>query len=255
MTGLDRSNDEELEAALRSLGGRIDWPEAPDVADEVTREIRRREEHPVPLPRTGGSHRWARPLLIAAALLVPVAGTAIAATLLWDLGGITVEIAPPTSGPLPSSTLNPTALGRLITLANAPTEVGFIPIYPESLGAPDAVYAAGGTEAYVVLAWSPAEGLPPIEGTPWGAVLFEIPGEDAFISKGTFPGQVGPTLVDGDQALWVRGEHPLRIAGNGEEFRVTGNVLLWNEQDYAMRFESLLRQDDAVRVAEEIVIL
>jgi hypothetical protein len=224
------------------------------MVDDVSAEIRRREEHPVPLPRTGGGRRWARPLLIAAALLVPVAGTAIAATLLWDLGGITVEIAPPTSGPLPSSTLNPSALGRPITLADAPAEVGFIPIYPGSLGAPDEVYAAGGADAYVVLAWNPAEGLPTIEGTPWGAVLFEIPGEDAFISKETFPGQVGPAVVDGDQALWVRGEHSLRIAGSGEEFRVTGNVLLWNEQEYAMRFESLLSQEVAVDVAEEIVI-
>jgi hypothetical protein len=253
---LERMNDAELGAALRSLGDLIDWPEAPDVTGAVVRELRRREAHPVPLPRTGGGRRWTRGLLIAAALLVPVAGTAIAATLVWNLGGITVEVVPPSSGPLPSATLGPESLGRRIALEDAPATVGFMPAYPASLGEPDEVYAGGVFETYVVLAWTPGQGLPRIEGTPWGAVLFEVPGESAFISKQLFEGQASPALVDGEEAIWASGEHPLELPVEGGQgrFLVTGNVLLWNETGFGMRFESLLGQDDAVRVAEEIVI-
>jgi hypothetical protein len=248
-------NDEELEKALRSVGERIDWPDAPDVTAEVVSEIRRREAHPVPLPRTG-PRRWGRGLLIAAALLIPVAGTAIAATLVWNLGGITVQVVPPTSTPLPSDTLSPDTLGRLIALEDAPAEVGFVPIIPKSLGAPDQVYAGVVPRTYVVLAWSPSKLLPRIPDTPWGAVLFEVPGADPFISKDLFVGQAMPVVVDGREAVWARGEHPIELVEPGEHgrFLVTGNVLLWSEQEYAMRLESLLARADALRIAEEIVI-
>jgi hypothetical protein len=60
--------------------------------------------------------------------------------------------------------------------------------------------------------------------------------------------------VDGREAVWAQGEHPLRIDQSGlEPFLVTGNTLLWNEREFAMRFESLLEQDEAVRIAEAIV--
>jgi hypothetical protein len=252
----DSMSDHELEAALRSLGDLVDWPEAPDVTDEIIRELRRRESRPVPLPRTGRRRNWGRGLLIAAALLVPVAGTAIAATLLWNLGGIRVEVIPPTTGPLPTDTVDPGSLGVRIALEDAPDEVGFVPIYPGSLGVPDEVYAPNAGDAtYVALAWLPDEGLPRIPGTPWGALLFEVPGEDSSIAKDVFAGQVTPAVVDGREALWARGEHPLRIDADGAdpEFLVTGNVLLWNEQEFAMRFESLLEQDEAIRIAEAIV--
>lgn len=246
-------SDDELEAALKSLGNRIRWPEAPDVTDAVTRELRRRESHPVPLPRTGQRRNWGRRLLIAAVLLLPIAGTAIAATLLWNLGGITVEVVPPTTGPLPSRVLEPGELGRRIALADAAAEVGFVPIYPDALGSPDEVYAADRDNvSYVILAWVPDDTLPRLPGTSWGALLFEVPGEDAFIYKDVFAGQVSPAIVNGGEAVWARGEHPLTIDPGGAEFLVTGNVLLWNEQEFAMRFESLLEQGDAVRLAEEV---
>jgi len=251
----DSMSDRELEAALRSLGERVDWPEAPDVTDEIIRELRRRESRPVPLPRTGHGRNWGRGLLIAAVLLVPVAGTAIAATLLWDFGGIRVEVVPPTTGTLPTDTLEPEALGRQIALEDAPREVGFTPIYPTSLGVPDEVYAPdSGDGVYVALAWHPDDALPRIPGTPWGALLFEVPGEDSLIAKDVFAGEVSPTIVDGREAVWAQGEHPLRIDQSGlEPFLVTGNTLLWNEREFAMRFESLLEQDEAVRIAEAIV--
>ena len=251
----EQMSDEELESALRSVSDLVDWPEAPDVTAEVVREIRRRETHPVPLPRTG-KKRWGRGLLIAAALLIPVAGTAIAATLVWNLGGITVQVVPPTSSPLPSETLSPDTLGRLIALEDAPAEVGFVPIIPKSLGAPDQVYAGAVPQSYVVLAWSPSKQLPRIPDTPWGAVLFEVPGQDPFISKDLFVGQVTPVVVDGGEAVWARGEHPIELVEPGEhgKFLVTGNVLLWSEQEYAMRLESLLARSDALRIAEEVVI-
>lgn len=249
-------SDHELEAALRTLGEQIEWPPAPDVSGDIAEELRRRERHPVPLPRTGRGRNWGRGLLVAAMLLVPVAGTAIAATLLWNFGGIAVEVVPPTTGPTASGTLGPEALGRRIALEDAPAEIGFLPIYPDSLGRPDEVYAADPEGAYVALAWHPSETLPRIPGTPWGAVLFEVPGGDALASKDVFAGQVSPATVDGDFALWAYGEHPLDLDadGTGASVLVTGNVLLWNEKTFGMRFESLLEQSDAVTFAEEIVI-
>jgi hypothetical protein len=247
--------DDELETVLRALGDRIEWPEAPQVTDEIIRELRRRGSHPVPLPRTGRARNWGRGLLIAAVLLVPVAGTAIAATLLWDFGGIRVEVVPPTISPLPTETLEPESLGRRIALEDAPEEVGFIPIYPTSLGVPDEVYVpdAGG-EKYVALAWHPDAALPQIPGTPWGALLFEVPGEDSLIEKDAFAGEVSPTTVDGREAVWAEGEHPLRIEfADPDPFLVTGNALLWNEREFAMRFESLLTRDEAIRIAEAVI--
>jgi hypothetical protein len=164
-------------------------------------------------------------------------------------------VIPPTTGPLPTNTLGPEALGRRIALEDAPDEVGFVPIFPGSLGVPDEVYAPRrGDERYVALAWRPSEALPRIPGTPWGALLFEVPGEDSLIEKDAFAGHVSATLVDGREAVWAQGEHPLRIEfADPDPFLVTGNALLWNEQEFAMRFESLLEQDEAVRIAEAIV--
>lgn len=247
-------SDAELGAALAALGPRIDWPPTPDVGDDVIREIRAREARPRPLPRSGG-RAWGRGLLIAAVLLIPVVGTAVAATLLWDLGGIRVEVVPPSSRPLPTETLDPTVLGRRVALKDAPDVAGFEPLVPPALGDPKEVYVSTSEDeaVFVVLAWHPRDDLPPIPGTRWGALLFQVRGDDALISKDVFAGSVEPAVVDGREAVWSTGEHPIRVdTAGGEPFLVTGNVLLWNEGAFAMRLESLLSRDDAIRLAGSV---
>lgn len=250
-------SDEELAAALGELAERIEWPPAPEVTAAVTDELRRRERHPVPLPRSGGRLRWSRPLLLAAALLVPVAGTAIAAGLLWDFGAIEVDILPRPSTPLPSTALQPEALGTRVPLGEVTEVLGFAPLLPGPLGPPDQVWVSGSADLdpRLALTWLPRKDLPRIPGTPWGAVLFEIPGDSALIAKSVFAENlVTPAVVDGAEAVWARGEHALQLRSDvgATPYLVTGNVLLWNERAFAMRFESLLDMNDAVRIAQEI---
>ena len=157
----------------------------------------------------------------------------------------------------------PESFGERTTLADAPQLAGFIPIYPEELGAPDVVWVdhvvpVDGSErvARVAMAWEPTEGLPPIVGSRWGVLLFESRGDAITASKELLTGvnDLRATRVDGQEGYYATGPHPIDLATSDGSlaYEVNGNILVWNEGDYAMRLESLLAHRDAVRIAESV---
>jgi hypothetical protein len=196
----------------------------------------------------------------AAALLLL---TAFATVAVIRAGGVAIRLVeevptgPPTQEPFPSS------FGEATSLADASDLAGFIPIYPDELGEPDEVWVdhvvpleGGDPVARVAMAWEPSDSLPPIVGSRWGALLFESPGDAITASKELLASvnDLRATRVDGQDGYYAAGPHPIDLAtGEGSiAYQVNGNVLVWNEGDYAMRLESLLPHRDAVRVAESV---
>ena len=251
--------DEELERRLRGL--EPDWPTSPDVSGDVTEELLARERLGMPPRRPPARPRpaWALPAAAAALLLL----TAFATVAVIRAGGIAIDLVdgapsgPRTLQPFPAS------FGERTTLADAPELAGFIPIYPEELGAPDVVWVdrvvpvdGGDPVARVAMAWEPGDALPPIVGARWGALLFESRGDAITGSKRLLEGvhDLRATRIDGQDGYFAAGPHPidLETSAGPVTYEVNGNVLVWNEGDYAMRFESLLSHRDSVRVAESV---
>jgi hypothetical protein len=257
-------DDATLGYALASLADDVAWPSPPDVAQEVMRSIRDRERHPsLARPRLSlPSRRWTLVLAIATVLLV--AGVAIAAKLVIDLGALTVELVPGRPTSLPSLPSGGTDFGRAVTLEEAADIVGFTPSVPQALGPPDRVWVDEAVSSFetsdrtarVVMAWRPNSDLSRIPGTRWGAVLMEFDGEANVATKIVYEetGSLHGAIVDGRSAFWTTGPHELDLLGpNGvRRYLVTGNVLLWDEAGQAARLETVLGKHAAIQIAESI---
>jgi hypothetical protein len=257
---LRNMSDEQLGTALGGLGDRLAWPETPDVAAAVRRSIAERQTGTDAV--TVGSRRRRRRLVLAIAIAVlMLAAAATAAKLVIDLGAVSIRIDPnPSTGP--SARFDPAALGRPASLAEAERLIGRPLGVPVALGPPDVLwvdraraYAAAthGTPV-VAMAWAPRDGLPPVPGTSWGAVLIRFEGEAAFAQKLLPPGGIDLVEVFGDTAYVIEAPHELRLLAGDRvrSFLVRGNVLLWQEGPIAWRLETALPQASAVRIAETL---
>lgn len=258
------AGDRDLGRSLAALSDRVAWPSAPDVAPEVVRIIRDRERHPsLARPRLSLPSRRRTLVLVIAGLLL-VAGAAIAAKLVIDLGALTVELVPGRPTSLPSLPLGGADLGRPVTLQEAASIAAFTPFVPEALGPPDRVWVDEVVTSFetsdrsirVVMAWRPDPGLPAIPGTRWGALLMEFQGDADVATKIVYAdtGSLRGALVDGRNAFWTTGRHELDLLGpHGlKRYVVTGNVLLWDEAGLVARLETALGKQAAVRIAESI---
>ena len=262
---LRRLDDEALGSALARLDLR--WPATPDVTADVAAGIRDgRGRRTLGTPArfaVGGrpSHRR-RVLLIAAALLT-VGAAAGAAKLLFDLGAVTIERIPgrPTS---PGPVFPGAAFGEPITRNEAEAALGSAFATPSVLGEPDAFWLqepaieVDDPAPWVVAGWRATPTLPPIDGTGWGAILVRFRGEADVASKGVAPGggtRLEVVDLDGRRALWIEGSHELELPVDGrlERFRVRGNVLLVDDDDDTLRFESELPLGDAIQVMRSIM--
>lgn len=258
------SNDRDLGQALSSLSDHVAWPSPPDVAPEVVRSIRDRERRPslARLRLSLPSRRRTLVLVIVGLLLV--AGAAIAAKLVIDLGALTVEFVPGRPTSLPSRPLGDVDLGRPVTLEEAADLAGFTPFVPAALGPPDRVWVDEAVTSFetsdgavrVVMAWRPNAALPRIHGTRWGAVLMAFRGEVDVATKIVYAetGSLRHALVDGRSALWTTGRHQLDLLGPDglSRYLVIGNVLLWDEAGLVARLETALGKQAAIEVAESI---
>ncbi len=194
--------------------------------------------------------------MIAAILLV--AGAAIAAKLVIDLGALTVELVPGRPTSLPSLTPVGADLGRPVTLEEAADIAGFTPFVPAALGPPDRVWVDEAMTSFetsdrsvrLVMAWRPNADLPQIPGTRWGAVLMEFDGEANVATKIVYAetGSLRRALVDGRSAFWTTGHHELDLLGPDglRRYLVTGNVLLWDEAGLTARLETALGKHAAI---------
>jgi hypothetical protein len=246
---LSRMTDEELGEALRTLEPMLLQPQPPDVTGEVVTAIdagRRPRRH------ISSSLRIA--ILIAAALLL-IATAAAAAKFVIDLGGIRIEREPTLTTTPTSSPIAGVALGRSVTLTEATAAAGFTPLIPRELGAPDRVWLTSGTRAFdqpdtvlVAMAWLPRPGLPAIPGTPFGASLIEVRGDDDVLVK-----HVGAPFDElrGGRAYWIHAPHEVELLTRDgtRVFPVTGNVLVWQRGTLALRLETDLAQRAALHLA------
>jgi hypothetical protein len=224
----------ELETALRQLGGELDFPPTPDLAQAIRGRLER--------PRF-----WRRPAAIAIALVVVAAVAAVfavpqsrSAILDW-LGLRHVSVVRVEK--LPVVPANGLDLGQRVTLGEAERRAPWL-LLPD--GEPDSVWVnesiPGGK---VSLVW----------GTPSHVrlLLTELSGR-AYIEK----------IVDGDTQVervrignagaWFQGEHVVMFQDRDGRFhdthaRLARNTLVWQQGGVTLRLEGGLTKDEALRIA------
>ena len=247
-------SERELAATLSSLD--LAWPPTPDLAPVVMASVRASSQpRVVRLPLS----RPKRILLIAAATLLLLAGVALAARFVIDLGAVVVEYTP---GPLTQPTPTPgDPFGEALTIREATAIFGDDLVLPVRLGPPDRLWADevftdAGEVVRITAAWNPDPGLPVIEGSRFGAILMRFEGEtdQAFKEVYEDTGTVSSAPFDGIDGIWTRGPHTLRLlTSEGLVYvGVDGNVLLWRDGPYTMRLETSLPKGEAVRIAASV---
>jgi hypothetical protein len=257
-------SDAELGAALGDLATRIDWPEPPDLAGSVGTTIRALEASPgLSAPRLSLPSRRRTVLLVAAALLA-LAGAALAARLVFELGAVAVEVLPGRPTALPTAVAGPGDLGREMPLGEAGRIAGFPAALPAALPPPgrtwvdEATTGVGSGEVVrrIVHAWAPSPSLPVIRGSETGAVLMQFEGEREVASKqlSAETNRFAEVFVEGRPAFWTTGEHELVLVSGDEPVRllVTGNVLIWQDAGFTFRLETVLGRAGAIRIAQSV---
>ncbi|HEX4941292.1 MAG TPA: hypothetical protein VFW51_02070 [Actinomycetota bacterium] len=242
--------DDDLGAALSALD--IEWPSTPALHTAVMARATSERPSIVRLPLS----RPKRIMLIAAATVLLLAGAAVAAKIVIDLGGVVVEVTPSPPGILPTPSIAPT--GEPVTLEEATVLLGReVPVL-SGLGPPDRVWAdevftEEGDVARVTIAWHARQGLPEISNTRYGAVLMVFEGDANVASKDLYEdtGVLQVESVDGVDYYWTTGTHLLELlTSDGVAYvRVEGNVLLWRDGAHTMRLESSLPMTEALRIA------
>jgi len=275
-------SDPELEAAVRDLGTRLDYPPSRQLAFVVRRRLERSEA-----PRRA---RWPRLALVgphrpvfaparrrvAVVMLVlvaffsgaltfsPSARRAVAGWL--GLRGIKIEVTP-SLPPLPTPTVlgRNLVLGPPVSLAEAQASVPFDILIPAAHGfaRPDEIdliksFATG----QVSLLYRARPGVPAATQTGVGLILTEFEAEPdmSFIEKKLIP--AGTTIdsvrVSGEPGFWIEGEaHELFYVGPEglpirDTTRLAGNVLIWQHGSVTLRMEADVSEAKALAIAESV---
>jgi hypothetical protein len=264
--------DRELERELRELGSLIDYPPTPNVA-RAARNVLDETENSQPrrlglaFPRL----RWAAAaaafvLVVAVPTLSPGLRATVsdwfAAEYFQSTGRPAVDAgsserqfeagAPAAGDSKGGESLAPRFWGERISLREAQARMDgelLLPRMPK-LGKPDEVFSLGTSRKDgVVLVYS--EGLPPLGDTGISLVLTEVPGrlEASYLRrKATVGSEFERVSVDGGPGYWsATGRIPSAMAP-----RLSGNVLLWEKGDLALRLEANLSKKQALRVAESV---
>jgi hypothetical protein len=246
----------DLEGALRALAPRIAVPAAPSIAPAVVARLeteRMRRARP-PFPSLA---LWTRRRALVFAAIAVLALLALAGAARFTIGAVQIRVQPTpsaTSSPPPPFDLS--VLGPARSPADAAANVRFAAALPSG-PAPDSAYIVEGPTGRrsVAFAWSPSTTYPQIEGTPWGLIVLEIPGDDELVLKSVNSFEnIVPTVVDGRRAGWIPATHELelRTAIGAHTFSVGGNVLIWERGGVTFRLETALGLDAATALAESI---
>jgi hypothetical protein len=248
-----------LERDLDALGREWPWPPTPDLRAAVETRLAER-----PSPARPRRRRWVIAFAVALALLVPAAAVlgissgARDSVLRWlGLRGASVErvsalpaVAPP----------RPLALGTPVPLAAAARRVGFRPLLPTGVGAPDGTFAEGrGPDATLALTYPPTTARPLVPATGVGLLLIELRGSargrgiTKLVAEGT---RVRTLTIDGHPAVLFTGS-PHVVAfrdARGEErfdeMRLARNALIVEIGGVLVRLEADLPGPALVRLAE-----
>jgi hypothetical protein len=224
--------DDQLEAALRDLGTRIDMPETPDVAAAVrTRIGQRSRPHLRPVLTT----ILAILLAFAVALAVsPQVRAGVAEFLRF--AGIEFRSDPPP--PLPTTTV-PLPGERVVSLAEARAQAGFELHVLQALGQPKEVHLG---DKVVSLLYDNVR-VDEFDGT-----ISPIMGK--FVERDNME----QTTVNGFEAIWVAAPHEViyvdRLGSTRTETaRMSARTLIWQVGQTTLRLEGELTKEQALAIA------
>jgi hypothetical protein len=244
------NHDHDLTRDLAVLGRSVETPASGGLRTAVLDRVaalatpepsrtRRWRERALEVART-----WRRAItLFVVAVLVGLAATppVRAAVADWfDFGGVVVEQGPDLGDDAPPP---PPAEGTM-SVARAEELVGFTPLVPAALGAPEAVEVSD-DRVMVAMSWSTEVG--PIRLDQFDGTL------DWRIAK-TSPG-VTYASVTGVDALWFERPHRVVVLDEDgqprtESARLAGHTLIWPVGHLTLRLEGDLSLERAVEIAE-----
>jgi hypothetical protein len=242
---------QRLESGLADLASALVWPATPDLRAGVRAgiiEARRRRR------------RQLRLLLIAAVVAVAVIGGAAAAAYV-ELRGATIQTVPVLPSPSPT---RPGPIGvrldlgdQYSSLSAAERAAGFNALVPSALGQPDEIYFRP-SPGVLTLVYHPRPGLPATSDPDAGALVMEA---RAVVTQESFGKVVGPggklqpVTVNGGSGFWISGAphgfffYTGGSRGQGDQFRLAGDVLIWDQGVLVVRIESALDESKALAVA------
>jgi hypothetical protein len=226
----------ELEHELRALAAYVDLPPERDLAPAVRTRVVLPPRRSMPWRRLAAAAAIVLVVGLATAMTVPDARTAILR--FFGLDGVTVirvdELPPAASGP--------GAYGEAVPLEQARRFAGFRLLLPD-IGKPDSVHIDRFAPNYVILLWGrPRTRLRLTEMRSFG------PGT---IEKYVLAEQRAERVnVDGHPGMWVQGPHV--VTEQYGQPRLSGNVLLWEQDGLLLRLEGRLSLDQARRIAASV---
>jgi len=241
---------QRLESRLADLASVLEWPATPDLRAGVRAgiiEARRRRR------------RQLRLLLIAAVLAIVVLGGAAAAAYI-ELRGASIQTVPVLPSPSPT---RPGPIGvrldlgdRYSSLGAAEQAAGFNALMPSALGQPDEIYFRRSPDV-LTLVYKPRPNLPATSDPDVGALVMEARasvGQESFGKIVGPGGKLQPVTVNGGSGFWISGTpHGFFFytdaTGRPDEFRLAGDVLIWNQGVLVVRIESALDESKALAVA------
>ncbi|MFL6122811.1 hypothetical protein [Actinophytocola sp.] len=236
--------DDDLAAALRVLGTRLDVPEPPDVTGAVLSRLAER-----------GPSRWRTVVAAAVAALVALV-TAMAVSpavraAVYDLlrvGGVEIHVDEPAPvRPVPS--VEPPLPGeRDVSVAEARRAVRFGLRLPTDLGPPATVRLIDG-DRVVSMAFGSAHGQVRVDEFDGGL--------DPMFAKFTLAADVHHVTVAGTPAVWVDRPHPVIYTDRDgtlreETARLAGSTLIWAKDGVTYRVEGELTERQAMGIAESL---
>jgi hypothetical protein len=274
------SPDRDLERELRELGSHVEYPPTPDLARAVRRRLDGEETGRPARSRTIWpslpSSRWAVAaaaivLLAAAPLLSPAMRDAVNG---WFEAGGTAGSGQSAGGSAALESKGdaaeaPTAgrsgsgqggrylgaglgLGERVTLGEARSRTEAPILLPRAAGPGEPeVYAGDPREDGVTLVYRARPGLPPLGTTEVGLILTERIGgvETAYFPEERRPEEGFERVEVGDEpGYWA----PADRDATSRSGLLGGSVLLWERGDRALRLESDLPEEEAIRVAESV---
>ena len=280
-------SDRELVEALRDLGGHLDHPATPPLAERVTARLEAAPGRPVAparpapavprlrvLPGRPRARRLAvaglAAALLAATVLVLSPTTREAVADLLGLRGIKIQLGgPPTSATSSPATTElgglggQLGLGHRTTLGQARASVKFPVRVPTAAGFahPDAVYVDPDQPAdgRVDLIYRARPGLPASPYTEAGLLItqFRVNVDEGFMKKLSQGGEVQFLSVDGAPGYWLPQPHGLAYTDRygsfqDERSRLAGSTLIWQRGDVTFRLEGRVSREQALRIAESM---
>ena len=235
----------QLEQMLRSAAADADWPATPDLAAAVVPRIGGLTDRHTEDSARARRMRLRRPLVIALAALLVLAGSALAIPAVRDwLGLSTVEVER-VPGPVPVVRGSGLGLGARVSLDTARAKLGFAPVVPVGLGTPTVYYDAFPAGGQLALVY------------PGRIVVTQVQGHlGVYLRKFLPPGtRMDRLSIGGDRALWIHGAlHQYAYVDKTGEIRTdsvrtAGDVLLSRHEDLLVRIEGARSKQQAVAIA------